>query len=226
MRGDAYHAGPVMLSDVYTSAVGSAKDGVAASQKALYNAYNSLNSRVEKKFPYFYRYSEQTNLDNFTQEGIYTRIGTVTNSPSDSQSHAMLINVSSVGTPFQLYFIDNSNIFYKRWKSSGVWTEWYVYNGVPLSKNSLAQFVRQRYSKTGVSVGTSNVNFSISGTKSGYTSIMYSLFYSYASTITAGVQIVSYGNGSFSCSGYAKRADGTSSAVTVTFYVDVLWMRN
>ena len=44
MRGDAYHAGPVMLSDVYTSAVGSAKDGVAASQRALYDAYNSLNS--------------------------------------------------------------------------------------------------------------------------------------------------------------------------------------
>ena len=46
MRGDTYHAGPVMLSDVYTSAVGSAKDGVAASQRALYEAYNSLNSSV------------------------------------------------------------------------------------------------------------------------------------------------------------------------------------
>ena len=46
MRGDTYHAAPVMLSDVYTSAVGSAKDGVAASQRALYDAYNSLNSRI------------------------------------------------------------------------------------------------------------------------------------------------------------------------------------
>ena len=46
MRGDTYHAGPVVLSDVYTSAVGSAKDGVAASQRALYDAYNSLNSSI------------------------------------------------------------------------------------------------------------------------------------------------------------------------------------
>ena len=45
MLGDANHAGPVRLSDVYSSAVGSAKDGVAASQRALYDAYNSLNSR-------------------------------------------------------------------------------------------------------------------------------------------------------------------------------------
>ena len=46
MRGDTYHAGPVMLSDVYTSAVGSAKDGVAASQRALYDSYNTLKSSV------------------------------------------------------------------------------------------------------------------------------------------------------------------------------------
>ena len=46
MKGDVNHAGPVRLSDVYSSAVGSAKDGVAASQRALYDAYNSLNSRI------------------------------------------------------------------------------------------------------------------------------------------------------------------------------------
>lgn len=46
MLGDANHAGPVRLSDVYSSAVGSAKDGVAASQRALYDAYNSLNSSL------------------------------------------------------------------------------------------------------------------------------------------------------------------------------------
>ena len=46
MRGDTYHAGPVLLSDVYTQSVGHAKDGIAASQGALYDAYNSLNSSI------------------------------------------------------------------------------------------------------------------------------------------------------------------------------------
>ena len=44
MRGDEYHVGPVMLSDTYSSSVGAAKDGVGASQKALYDAYNLLNN--------------------------------------------------------------------------------------------------------------------------------------------------------------------------------------
>lgn len=47
MLGDANHAGPVRLSDVYSSQVGDASQGVAASQKALYDAYNSLNSRFK-----------------------------------------------------------------------------------------------------------------------------------------------------------------------------------
>lgn len=46
MLGDANHAGPVRLSDVYSSAVGDASTGIAASQKALYDAYSSLNSRI------------------------------------------------------------------------------------------------------------------------------------------------------------------------------------
>lgn len=44
MLGDANHAGPVRLSDVYSSQVGDASTGIAASQKALYDAYSSLNS--------------------------------------------------------------------------------------------------------------------------------------------------------------------------------------
>lgn len=44
MLGDANDPGPVRLSDVYSSAVGDASSGIAASQKALYDAYSSLNS--------------------------------------------------------------------------------------------------------------------------------------------------------------------------------------
>ena len=44
MLGDANHAGPVRLSDTYDKEVGGAQTGIAASQKALYDAYNSLNS--------------------------------------------------------------------------------------------------------------------------------------------------------------------------------------
>lgn len=47
MLGDANKAGPVRLSDVYDSEVGGASTGIAASQKALYDAYNSLNSRLD-----------------------------------------------------------------------------------------------------------------------------------------------------------------------------------
>lgn len=46
MLGDANNPGPVRLSDVYDSDVGGASAGVAASQKALYEAYNSLNSSI------------------------------------------------------------------------------------------------------------------------------------------------------------------------------------
>ena len=46
MLGDANYAGPVRLSDTYDSEVGDASTGIAASQKALYDAYNSLNSRL------------------------------------------------------------------------------------------------------------------------------------------------------------------------------------
>ena len=49
MLGDANKAGPVRLSDVYDSEVGGASTGIAASQKALYDAYNSLNSRGTRK---------------------------------------------------------------------------------------------------------------------------------------------------------------------------------
>ena len=49
MLGDANHAGPVRLSDVYNSQVGDASTGIAASQKALYDAYSSLNSRLSSK---------------------------------------------------------------------------------------------------------------------------------------------------------------------------------
>ena len=63
MRGDTYHAGPVMLSDVYTSAVGSAKDGVAASQRALYDAYNSLNSSKLNKSDFTGCVGPQTIVD-------------------------------------------------------------------------------------------------------------------------------------------------------------------
>ena len=54
MLGSANHAGPVRLSDTYSSSVGAAADGIAASQKALYDAYTSLNSRmilVNSKIP-------------------------------------------------------------------------------------------------------------------------------------------------------------------------------
>ena len=46
MLGSADKPGPVRLSDVYNSQVGDASMGIAASQKALYDAYSSLNSRI------------------------------------------------------------------------------------------------------------------------------------------------------------------------------------
>lgn len=44
MLGSNLQPGPVTLSDDYSKVVGNAKQGVAASQKALYDVYNSLTN--------------------------------------------------------------------------------------------------------------------------------------------------------------------------------------
>lgn len=45
-KGTGAIYGHVKLSDTYTSSVGDASSGVAASQKALFDAYSSLNSNI------------------------------------------------------------------------------------------------------------------------------------------------------------------------------------
>lgn len=130
------------------------------------------------------------------------------------------MSITSVGTPFQLYFPDASKTFYKRQKSSGVWSEWYSY-----SSND-TYLVRSRLSKS-VSVANSAVSISFSETRSGYTPVMFSeLIHNNSTTITCGIEGASYANGSFSASGYAKRTDGGTSAFSMNFYIDVLWRRN
>lgn len=39
-------------------------------------------------------------------------------------SHGVLVNVKSVGTPFQMYFPDDLLYVYKRYYTNGAWTSW------------------------------------------------------------------------------------------------------
>lgn len=99
-------------------------------------------------------------------------------------------------------------------------------NGITISNDEISlvsnYLVRERYSTT-VSVGSTPVNWKVSGTKSGYTPIMANLFYNQSSTTVANAEQMSMVNGSFSANGFAKNSVQTSN---VTFYVDVLWKKN
>ena len=47
-KGTASNYGHIKLSDTYTTSVGDASSGIAASQKALFDAYSELNSKDRK----------------------------------------------------------------------------------------------------------------------------------------------------------------------------------
>ena len=69
---------------------------------------DKLNSNL---FPYF-KINTTTDLNTLTTEGIYTIISSYANGPNTN--NCLLIVVTSVGTPFQLWMGDNLYTLYKR----------------------------------------------------------------------------------------------------------------
>ena len=63
---------------------------------------------------------------NSCAQGFHIVSAAITNAPTTN--HGALLYVSSVGTPFQIFFPDNQNYVYKRWYTSGAWTSWQIMN--------------------------------------------------------------------------------------------------
>lgn len=216
MRGDAYHAGPVMLSDVYTSAVGSAKDGVAASQRALYDAYNSLNSSIDKQF------WKHTLVDNANDApyGVSQIADGKANNPNSFWSVLLTLGNNNTAYKQQIalpYGNNQAGAAFRR-MDNGAWSSWQYF----LMRNEFATDV---YSTGNMTVTTSTSGWSISATKSGYTVLMCSpLIYGYSAEVIMAPEGISFGNGSFSMSGFMRRYSG--DPLTINIRVIVLWRKN
>jgi hypothetical protein len=63
--GDATNYGHVRLSDVYNSQIGTAAQSIGASQKAVYDAYDALNSKFNMM------YVENTSVNMLTENGTF-----------------------------------------------------------------------------------------------------------------------------------------------------------
>lgn len=62
------------------------------------------------------------NANNVTTSGVWYVNGVTRNAPTTN--HGVLWNVTNIGTPFQMFFPDNSISIYKRWYTNGAWTSW------------------------------------------------------------------------------------------------------
>lgn len=72
-----------------------------------------------------YKYSNSTIDANgsLIASCFYTVQSVITNGANSN--HSVLLNISNIGTPFQIQISDSSNMYlYKRYKSSGSWSSW------------------------------------------------------------------------------------------------------
>ena len=60
----------------------------------------------------YYHLTTDTDLNTLTKQGIYTISATCTNAPTTNW--CLVIVVIDIGTPFQIFMGDNSNVYYKR----------------------------------------------------------------------------------------------------------------
>lgn len=154
MLGDANKAGPVRLSDVYDSEVGGASTGIAASQKALYDAYNSLNSRIHY-FDITKTYTSKTSLAytgisyTIPKKSVFTMYGVTVwansapacASINDSSSNANAqiacgyrADGCTSATPAFSYHTGNSAVTYYLWaKYNGSGSNWGYLRGFYIS---------------------------------------------------------------------------------------------
>ena len=171
MLGSADKPGPVRLSDVYNSQVGDASMGIAASQKALYDAYNSLNSSLKDRYSGKLLTSSD-NLNNYygsDKTGLYVTASGVQNAALDwagllvsgsTGSHQMQFN--STGLHIRSY--TGSPLAWTSWAkvpfvTAGNWTpQLYDY------ETYLRSFASQSYYKIGslyvMFINANNLNYS------------------------------------------------------------------
>ena len=85
----------------------------------------SLWSNIKEKLKnFFLPFFKTTTLDvdNITEDGLWEVYGAITGAPTTN--HGLLLNMSSVGTPLQMFFPDASLYSYKRYYTGGAWTSW------------------------------------------------------------------------------------------------------
>lgn len=92
-----------------------------------------------------------------------------------------------------------------------------------IKKDLYREFVKETYSAE-VNVGANATQWTISGEKSGYTPISYSVRWGYSSTVLGGAENCNMDNGLFSVRGFVRSTSG--SAQPTTFYADVWWVKN
>lgn len=101
----ATNYGHVKLSDVYSAAdpAGSAADSLGASQNALYNAYNTLNSNFDKSVKYF---TPESGVSLSTN--AYLRLRKTSKSSGILNFNLLELNFTATdGTQTTLYTLDN-----------------------------------------------------------------------------------------------------------------------
>ena len=126
MLGNANRTGPVRLSDAYSSLVGGASQGVAASQKALYNAYNSLNSRVGNIQFISGDYSRAGLLQAFPNQGLtpIIHMGRLTDGPHTTSVGMTLFAKNDYSTyGSMIRFSDGQTPTYCAY-TNGTWSGW------------------------------------------------------------------------------------------------------
>ena len=83
------------------------------------------------------------------------------------------------------------------------------------------RFEREIQTKT-ISVAGSPVQFSFSSTKTGYTPLMFTVYFGQSTTTLGGVETSTLSGNSFSASGYLKETDSSTRSVSIT--CKVLWV--
>ena len=89
-------------------------------------------------------------------EGIYIVTNAITNAPTTN--HGVLWNITSVGTPYQMFFPDCQTSIYKRWYTSGAWTAWKLVQ-VPTDTNAFRNSIALK--TFGLRTGNTDSTFDI-----------------------------------------------------------------
>lgn len=133
-NGNTSTFGHIKLSDTYASAAqnNKAKDGLGASQYALYSAYYSLTS--DSNITMKAKGNKSTATLDFLDIGIFRIAGlTASNSPSTSDTEGILINASAMNmvttamsATFQIFFGKTSQTVYARLQMGDSWTNAWI----------------------------------------------------------------------------------------------------